>query len=213
MKLVIGLTGEIGAGKSTVARRLEELGATVIDADRVGHEVLKQPDTIETLTEAFGNEMLAADGSIDRRKLAEIVFADPQARTRLERIVHPRMVEQFEAQIARAQTDSSTAVTLDAAILYEAGWDSLCDRVLVVTAPRQMRLQRLAASRGWSEHDLSTRERAQAPIESKRRRADAVIENAGSPAACLEQVDELFRAWVGDSACPSIAKVSSKTRN
>lgn len=214
MKLVIGLTGEIGAGKSTVAKRLAELGAKVIDADKIGHQVLADPQVVPLLANAFGDDILDADGQVDRRKLGGMVFAAEELRAKLEQIVHPPMVEQFRRQIASAQDDEQVAaVVLDAAILLEAHWDELCHRILVVAAPREVRLERLMQSRQWTEHDLTVREQAQAPLEWKRRRADAVVENAGSLPALWKQVDDLFRTWVEEFARLSVSLVSLQSRN
>lgn len=195
MKPVIGVTGQIGAGKSTVADRFRHWGAHVIDADKIGHQVLQESSVIRQLEQAFGPDILGQSG-IDRRLLADRVFADPQARNRLESIVHPRMVERFREEMELARSDDKmSACVLDAAILFEAGWNDLCDRIIVVTAPRTTRLERIK-SRGWSAEELDRREKAQADIKDKQRRADAVIENAGAPADCYEQVDCLFREWL-----------------
>jgi dephospho-CoA kinase len=183
---VIGLVGGIGSGKTTVATRLAELGAFVIDADTVGHTLLNQPPVREQVIDRFGAQILDAavepdeEPAIDRRALGAIVFADPLARKALEDIVHPRMRHTFEKAAARvARRGEAPAVVLDAAILYEAGWDSLCDRVVFVDAPRDARVARVAAERGWSESTLAAREQAQWPLDRKRDRADVVILNAG----------------------------------
>jgi dephospho-CoA kinase len=188
---VIGLVGAIGAGKSVAAAALGEQGLRVLDADAIGHALLAQRPAREAVVARFGPGVLRADeegveGSepeVDRKALGRIVFADPAARRDLEAILHPAMRRTFERAIARAGRSGAPGVVLDAAILYEAGWDRLCDAVLFVDAPREARLARLAEARGWSAADLDAREAAQAPLAAKRERADRVFENADSPEA------------------------------
>ncbi len=182
---VVGLTGSIGGGKSTAVALLARRGAFVIDADSVGHQVLNEPLIRERLVERFGPEILApaqdsAVQIIDRRALGTIVFADPSARRDLESIVHPVMRANFVAQITQVLRSRSTSlVVLDAAILFEAGWDDLCDRVVYVDAPWDVRRERVERSRGWTADRLLARERAQAAGEEKKARADLVIPNDG----------------------------------
>jgi dephospho-CoA kinase len=203
---VIGLIGGIGAGKSRVAALLAEAGAAVIDADVVGHALLDQRPVRELVTARFGPQVLAprepaaepeteagtgtdaeaeanseanADAvRVDRRVLGAIVFSDPAALRQLESILHPRMRRTFERAIARTvRRGQARAVVLDAAILLEAGWDTLCDRVVFVEASADRRLARLAAARGWTAETLAKREAAQWPLERKFSRADRVIVN------------------------------------
>lgn len=196
---VIGLVGGIGSGKSAVAAMLEPLGAFVIDADKVGHALLDQRPVRERVVARFGTSVLAApptgdeEESINRAALGAIVFADPSARKGLEGIVHPRMRHTFEKAISRVvRRGVAAAVVLDAAILYEAGWDDLCDLVLYVDAPREVRLERLRAHRGWDEGTLAARENAQLALVEKRGRADAEVSNAGGLEALGPAV---ARAW------------------
>ncbi len=196
---VIGLTGEIGAGKSQVAGLLQRRGAVVIDADMVGHLVLEEPDVRCRVIDRFGACVEAhpagvagLTGRVDRRALAAIVFADRNALRDLESIVHPRMFARFEELIDRqTQQGKAPAVVLDAAILLEAGWDRLCDVVLHVEAPRSMRLARVYQSRGWSEQVLDAREAAQWPRQRKLDRADVVISNETS----LDDLDQDVDCW------------------
>jgi dephospho-CoA kinase len=181
---VIGLIGGIGGGKSRVAAILAAHGALVLEADAVGHALLNQRPVREQVIARFGTGILAPSSDaeappvIDRRALGAIVFAKPEALRDLEAIVHPRMRGTFERAIARAERrGKSSAVVLDAAILLEAGWNTLCDRVVYVEAPRDVRLGRLVAERGWTDEKLAARERAQWPAEEKRRQSDAVIDN------------------------------------
>jgi dephospho-CoA kinase len=218
---VIGLVGGIGAGKSSAAARLEELGAMVLDADKVGHALLDQRPVRERVVSRFGREVLVqgdaeSEPVIDRRALGAIVFADPAARKALEAIVHPWMRRTFEKAIARTiRKRAARAVVLDAAVLFEAGWDSLCDRVLFVDAPREQRLARLSAQRGWDVPALDAREKAQWPLAKKRERSDLIALNDGSHDDLRAQVD---RAWASLHPRPSQlaktedASVSDETR-
>jgi dephospho-CoA kinase len=202
---VIGLIGGIGGGKSRVAALLAEHGAFVIDADAVGHALLEQRPVRDLVVARFGPSILdrsdpVGDGDgirIDRRALGAIVFARPEALRQLEAILHPRMRRTFARAIAReTRRGRARAVVLDAAVLLEAGWDTLCDRVVFVDAPREQRLARLADARGWDAATLEAREAAQWPLERKRARADAVVVNDAGPEPLREHVrrfaDALF---------------------
>ena len=193
---VVGITGEIGAGKSTVSAMFAELGTVVIDADKTGHQVLCQPEVVLELAGVFGQEIVAIDGAIDRAALGRIVFAKPAQRQRLEAIVHPRMRAIFEERIQHARADACVPlIALDAAILFEAGWNDLCDRTLFVAAPRRHRASRLAQSRGWDDQQLAARQAAQLPTPSKQARCQAFIANDGSLTQCRQSVECLFREW------------------
>lgn len=184
---MVGLVGGIGSGKSLAAQALAQQGAFVLDADAVGHALLQQRPSRDRLVERFGTEILVpdpGDGSlrpIDRAVLGGIVFEDPSARRDLERVLHPRMRRTFERAISRAvRKGQNRAVVLDAAILFEAGWDDLCDTVFFIDTPRAARLERLSAARGWDAAALATRERAQLPLDEKKKRSDLIIPNQGS---------------------------------
>lgn len=181
---IIGLVGGIGSGKSAVARWLvEHFGGYLIDADRVGHQVLLQEDVKQELHQAFGPSIFE-NGQVDRRRLAALVFGNmPEqnaARKTLERIVHPVMEQQIRDEIASVrQNERVELIVLDAAILLESGWRDTCDVVAFVDVPRDVRLRRVAESRGWSEDDLSSREASQWPLARKREASDVVIHNSG----------------------------------
>jgi dephospho-CoA kinase len=177
---VIGLIGGIGAGKSQVAEELAAHGAFVIDADKVGHALLDQHPTRDQVISRFGDQIRdPSDPSrIDRKALGGIVFQNPEARRTLEEVLHPRMRRTFEKAIARVlRQGTAQAVILDAAILLEAGWDDLCDLILFVDVSRELRLARVASSRGWTDADLASRERSQWPLNRKRDRADVILTN------------------------------------
>lgn len=196
---VLGLTGQIGAGKSCVAAMFAARGAFVLDADAIGHALLEQRPGRDRVIARFGKKILAPSPSadappvIDRRALGAIVFADPAERRALEAILHPAMRRTVERAIERTvRKGISPAIVLDAAILLEAGWNSLCDRVVYVEAPREQRLARLEAQRGWTEESLRAREAAQWPAEKKRAAADAVLLNDSSLEALEGQVDRFW---------------------
>jgi dephospho-CoA kinase len=189
-KPIIGLTGGIGGGKSHVAGLFAELGAHVIDADRLGHEALRQPDLLGEVVNRWGPEVLNAAGAIDRRKLAGRVFADPAERAALEGMVFPWIFRRLQEALIRAEADPAVrAVVLDVALLLETGWDRVCDVLVFVDAPHAERLRRVQEKRGWTDADLAAREQAQWPIDKKRARADIVIDNAGDPARTRAQVE------------------------
>lgn len=188
--LLIGLTGNIATGKSEVGRILAGLGALVIDADRVAHEVMR-PDCAAygAVVEAFGSEILAADGTIDRARLGDIVFRDPESLRRLEAAVHPATIAVIGERIARA---TEPVVVVEAIKLIEAGMHHDCDALWVVTAPRSLQIARLMAARDLGEEEAALRVDAQPPQEEKAALADLVIVNAGSLEELTEKVQ---RAW------------------
>ncbi|WP_222193620.1 dephospho-CoA kinase [Modestobacter italicus] len=189
--LKIGLTGGIGSGKSTVAALLAERGALVVDADRIAREVV-EPGTpgLAAVVEAFGPDVLTADGSLDRAALAAVVFGDPAARARLDGIVHP-LVRARAAQLVAAAPDDSVVVQ-DVPLLVETGQAGAHDLVLVVEADPETRVRRLVG-RGLSAEDARARMASQATDEQRRAVADVVLDNDGDQEALAAQVD---RFWV-----------------
>lgn len=188
--LRIGLTGGIGSGKSTVAGLLAERGAVVIDADRIAREVV-EPGTpgLAAVVEAFGDGILAADGSLDRPALAAVVFTDAEARARLDGIVHP-LVRDRAVQLAAAAAADAVLVN-DVPLLVETGQAGSYDLVLVVEADLDTRLARLV-DRGVPEDDARARIAAQATDEQRRAVADVVLDNSGTREQLAEQV---ARVW------------------
>src|SRR5687767_1363354 len=174
---IIGLLGGIASGKSLVADCLEELGAGVLDADRMGHEVLRLAEVREAVRQRWGEQVFRPAGEVDRKALAKIVF-DPSPNGReslqyLERLTHPKIGQLLEQEAeALAATGRHKALVLDAPVMLEAGWHTLCDHLLFIDAPREARLAR-ALARGWTEADFSAREDAQESLDVKRRHADA----------------------------------------
>jgi dephospho-CoA kinase len=195
---IVGLTGGIGAGKSTVAAILAELGARVIDADRIGHEVYR-PGTegFRSIVEAFGSGVVGADGSIDRRALGALVFADPAARARLNAIVHPLIVAELQRRLVAARAEDGPPIVIEAAIMLEAGWRGLVDRVWVVSTRPEHAIARVVASRELGPAEVERRLAAQMPDAERRRLADLVIENDGDPAALRREVEKAWQTLVG----------------
>jgi len=192
---IIGLTGGIGAGKTTVAAILAGLGARVIDADRIGHEVYRPGSAgFARVVEAFGPGVVGADGAIDRRTLGALVFADPAARARLNALVHPLIATEVGGRIAAARAEGFEGpLVVEAAVLLEAGWQSLVDRVWVVSARREDAILRVMATRGLAREEVERRLEAQMSDAERRRQADLVIENDGPPAALRAAVEEAWR--------------------
>lgn len=191
---IIGLTGNIATGKSTVAHMLQELGAEVIDADKVAHGVMAPGGEAWAAIRAAFPGVIAADGTVDRRALGTIVFADPAALARLDAIVHPAVGRALVRQLAalRAQPESPQVVVIEAIKLLEGGLAPLCDAVWLVVAPRAVQVQRLRETRGLSPEEAAARIDAQPPAEPKRAQADVVIVNDGSLAHLRSQVQD---AW------------------
>ncbi len=193
MTKVIGLTGGIGSGKSTVTWCLSELGAVVLDADKIGHEVFK-PDTgaWHEVVAVFGRQVLNADGEIDREKLGEIVFSNPEALSRLNQIMHPRMYDLIKARIEEYRRQGVNVVVLEAALLIEADWISLVDEVWVVVASEAVVLNRLKEQRGLAEKETLARIRSQLSADERIKHADVVINNNGNPDELKAKVKELW---------------------
>jgi dephospho-CoA kinase len=191
---LIGLTGGIGSGKSTVAALLRELGATVIDADEATRAV-QAPGSpgLQQLVEAFGPEILTPDGALDRPRLAAIAFSDPEARRRLNEIIHPLVREWMAERQREAAERGDAAVVLEVPLLFETRGAEGLDAVVLVYAPEDVQLKRLIEARGMDEQAARARIASQMPIEEKRRLASHVIPNTGT----LEELrTETERTWV-----------------
>jgi dephospho-CoA kinase len=179
---VIGLTGGIGAGKSTVTQLLEELGAAVIDADKVGHQIyLPELPAWQEIVATFGRGVLHADRTINRQALGKIVFADPEALRTLNRIVHPKMFERMAELTAELRARGGIkAIVIEAAILIEAHWQPLADQIWLVVASEPVVIERLAKQRNLSPEQARTRIAAQLSDEERLKHAQVVIRNDGS---------------------------------
>lgn len=205
MTRVIGLSGGIGTGKSTVARMLAELGAVVIDADAIVHE-LQAPGTpmLAEIAAAFGAEMIRPDGSLDRARLGDLVFRDPEARLRLGRIVHPGVGAEMLRRLAAAREAGAPLVVLDIPLLFEgrkAGSGSAAqlamDATVLVYARESQQIDRQVTRDDCDREEALRRVRSQMPIEEKRALADFVIDNSGSLSDTERQVRELYERMVG----------------
>jgi dephospho-CoA kinase len=197
--IIIGVTGGLGTGKSTVARMFAHHGAEVIDADKVAHAVMEPKKLAwRQLVKAFGQEILNDDDTVNRRWLAQKVFRDPQARAELEGIVHPQVLRHIKQQLHRLSRlrrgrnrDRVKAVVLDVPLLLETGSESLVDVVVVVTAPPEVQRQRLL-DRGMSEADATARMNAQWDLKKKLAKAKYVIENGSAMEQTRRQVAQLW---------------------
>jgi len=190
--LLVGLTGGIGSGKSTVARMLEEQGAVVFDADLLAREAV-EPGTPghAAVIERFGADVLAPGGELDREALASIVFADPAARRDLEQIVHPEVRRLF-AEGSEAYHDTDRIVVFSAPLLVESGMHTAFEILVVVSATVATQIQRLMRQRGMSEPAIRARIDAQAPLEDKAAVADFLVDNEGTLAELQSQVERLW---------------------
>jgi dephospho-CoA kinase len=194
---LIGLTGGVGSGKSTVAGILRDLGATVIDADEATHAVY-EPGTagFDAVVLEFGPDFVR-DGQIDRRLLGGLVFADEEARQRLNGIVHPLVRDWMAARTAEAAVAGADIVVQDVPLLYENGLEDLFSSVVLVYVPEDLQVERLVQGRGLSEDRARAVIAAQMPIDEKRRRAHHVIDNSGTPEQTRRQVEEIWAQMTG----------------
>ena len=199
--LVVGIAGGIACGKSLVARQLQQLGAVVLDVDQIGHRVLYDPGVVEAIKSQWGDGVLKIDGSVDRKALAEIVFASqrdgqPNQLEILEGITHPRISRLLKEQLSQLQKDASIpAVVLDAPVMFKAGWDKFCDKIIFVEVPFALRAQRARETRNWSYDELTARENRQLPLNEKRERATNTVDNSGTPEQLFAQIRELWNQW------------------
>ncbi len=200
--LTIGLTGGIGTGKSTVAKTLNELGARVLDADKIGHEIyLPGGPAYDNVVAAFGKRILAPDGTIDRKLLGPIVFADPAALKRLNAIVHPRMFARMREMVGDIRSGGERApIVIEAAILIEANWMPLFDEIWLVVASRDNVVRRIERDRGLKPEQTEARIRAQLPDDERRRYAALVIDNDGTLDQLRAKLAEVWRAAVERNA-------------
>ena len=188
---IIGLTGNIGTGKTTILNLLRRRGARTIDADKVTHQVMAPGGkAYDAIVVAFGPDIVRPDGTINRSRLGRIVFADPGKLALLESIVHPAV---YEVVSAEAEQASEQVVVIEAIKLLEAGMSSaLCDQIWVVTSPIEAQIERLMAERGMSRAEAEARMASQSPQASKINQADVVIDNSGSLEDLAAQVSD---AW------------------
>jgi dephospho-CoA kinase len=195
--LVIGLTGSIGSGKSEAARYLAKLGASVIDADLVGHEAYTpQSEAWRQVVKEFGRGILGPNEEIDRSKLGAIVFSNPDQLTKLNQIMHPLMARMVEEKIEDLRGRPVEVAVVEAALLFEAGWDSLVQEVWVTDSPEETIIQRLSERNGLTPEEARKRISSQMEQAERLSRADAIIDNSGDIAAMESAIDDLWNSRV-----------------
>ena len=191
-KPIIGIMGGIGSGKSTVAAEFVKLGCKVIDADKIAHKLLKKNAVREKIVAFFGRDVVGSSGNIDRKRLGEIVFADYDKLTILNRIIHPIVIERVEELIERYKRQNQTkAVVLDMPLLVEIGWSGRCDKLIFVNCEQKIRAER-AKKLGFDENQLKIRENFQISLDNKLALADNTVENNSDFSAMVRQVADIF---------------------
>ncbi|HOW87111.1 MAG TPA: dephospho-CoA kinase [Candidatus Omnitrophota bacterium] len=192
-KLIVGLTGGFGAGKSSVAQRFKNLGADVIDADKIAHDAMKKGSPVFDLIAQLFEEALHPSGKkMDREQVAEIVFADPGKRKELEKIIHPYVYERIKEKI---EASMSRVVLVEVPLLFETGFEKLCDKVLTVTCNNTIKLKRLKKD-GFPPQEVRARERAQMAESLKARKADFIIDNSKSIYQTQREIERLWSKFV-----------------
>jgi dephospho-CoA kinase len=206
--LLVGLTGGIATGKSTVSTMFAHLGAKVVDADLLAREVVMPGQPAHTrIVDEFGPEVLQADGQLDRKRLGAIVFADALKRQRLEQITHPAIRVRQQRILSVYEEEAFDGIVIwDAAVLIESGGAKAMDRLVVVTADAETELARLMARDGFSEEDARRRIASQMPLAEKVKLADHVIDNSGTRDATERRVREVYRALLGDLKAAGAAR-------
>ena len=193
----IGLVGGVASGKSLAAKILVDLGAGLLDADRTGHAVLADNAEVhEKLRQRWGDAIFSTEGTVDRAALARLVFANRSRadadREFLEEILHPRIRRRLETLRDQFAAEGKPAVVLDAPLLFESGWNSMCDILVMIDSDRALRLER-ARARGWNDAEFAKREAAQWPIDKKRLAADVIISNNGTADDLRREVEAFWQ--------------------
>ena len=191
--LVIGLTGGIGSGKTTAGEMLKEMGAAYLNADLLGHEMLKPPSLLlEQIITAFGKSYLLPSGELNRKRLGEKVFKDRKALARLNKIMHPAMLEAVKGKIEEWRKTGYKIGVVEAAALIEAGWDEVMDEVWVTTAPREIIIERLQKNKSLSREEIISRMNSQLSDTERQKKAAVIINTSGSLSMLQERVAELY---------------------
>ena len=208
--LLIGLTGNIASGKSTVARLLSERGATIIDADVLARRVVEPGmPAFDEIVRRGGSDVVAPDGSLDRDALRRLVFSHHEQLEELNEIVHPEVAAYRDRLVEEARQRGDRLVVQDIPLLFERGLVEQFDRIVLVDAPRPVRLERLMRARGLSETESMDMITAQMPAELKRARADYIIENTGTIRELEERVSEVWQALEREAASQAAASAVS----
>ncbi|MFG0256790.1 MAG: dephospho-CoA kinase [Phycisphaerales bacterium JB043] len=199
---VIGILGGVCSGKTEAALTLEEAGCARFDADEQAKIQLNDPEVREKLVEWWGDEALDVTGQLHHGAIAKIIFRDPSQRRRLEELIHPRVREAMHQAIRDANAQNIPAIVLDIPLLFEAGLDRLCNVVLFIDTPDEIRIRRAADDRGWSPDEVRRRESAQITLEEKHRRADHVVPNDASIEDLRSSVRSWYRDWIEATNAP-----------
>ncbi len=190
---MVGIVGGIASGKSRVAAEFAKLGCAVIDADAIAHDVLEADSVQNEVVTQFGPRVLSHAGRIDRKELAEIVFADGEKLATLNGIIHPHVLQKAEVLLARHQRDDRVkAVVLDMPLLLEVGWGQRCDRVIFVDCSDERRFERAKRTRSLTEQELKKRENFQISLDTKKALADNTIDNNSEFSTLVRQINDIF---------------------
>ena len=201
-KPIIGITGSVGSGKSLVASILAELGCAVIDADKLAHDILIQPETKKFLSKYLGSDIIKPDNTLDRKKIADIIFEDIEKKKLVESYIHPRVIERQNHLIQKYQSeDRYKAIVIDVPLLIESSLKSICDFVIFVDSDFDIRADRVRKSRGWPKEEISRREKFLYPNYLKRSIADVIIYNNSTIDACKRQVEKIFSRFISSADC------------
>ena len=188
-KPVVGIVGGVGSGKTTVAREFTKHGGCIIDCDAVGHELLGDDIVRSKLRERWDESIFAPDGSVNRSVLGKIVFGGKNQLDDLNAILHPRIAARIVELVATAQADPKISlVAIDAAVLFEAGWDKFCTYTIFVKAPLSQRVERVTETRGWNERTLLQRESSQNSLDSKEAKCSHTVDNCSAESHLKEQI-------------------------
>lgn len=194
--MIIGLTGSIASGKSTVSKMLKELGYPIIDADLVARVVVeKGTETLETIKDLFGEVVISKDGTLNREKLGDIIFSSPHDRKQLNDIMHPAIREEMLRQKACLLQEGYDTIVMDIPLLFESKLQSYVNKILVVTVTEETQLERLMARNNYSLQDAKARIQSQLPLSIKEKGADAVIYNNGTLEDTNEQLKKILAIW------------------
>lgn len=194
---IIGLTGGIASGKSTVSSFFRQKGAAVLDADRIARELSEPGGKLHAeYVHHFGAEVLQSDGTLNRRRIGQIVFSDPQQKQWLDAVSHPAIRAELLRKLEQKRNEKQRLILLDIPLLFESGWDKMADKTCLVYVDESVQLQRLMKRDGYTRREAQDRIAAQMPLEEKKKRADYLIDNNGSLTDTVQQAEELWKEWI-----------------